>query len=240
MKNIFKYFKILTLCLFAFFCKTSNLTAQNILSDSIVNQRLLTIEQTLKLDYKNSKIWWNTWLYGYSSATIVQGFLAKSEDLSTRQDMILGASTTFLGAMAQLVTPIESKKTMTAFFLLPENTQEERLYKLKEAEKILEKSALREKFGRSWQTQTLFAAANVGGGLITWFGFKRNVWAGLGYFALNTALCEIQLYTQPMRSAKLYDRLISENNFSYSNFKQQKMFWSANLFPGGIKLCLSF
>jgi len=240
MKKTLNVYRILILCLTIIFCQPNVSKSQNVLQDSVVKQKLFNIQQTLKSDHKRSKIWWNAWLYGYSGATVAQGILATSKDLSSRQDMILGASTTFLGAIGQLITPIEKDKSLDEIYLLPENTQEQRLYKLHETEKILEQTAQREKFGRSWQTQALYGVVNIGSGLITWLSFKRNVWAGVENFALNTAASEIQIYTQPMRTAKLYDNYFSKNNTNQTFLEQPKIFWSTSFYPGGIKLSLTF
>jgi hypothetical protein len=41
-------------------------------------------------------------------------------------------------------------------------------------------------------------------GLIIWLGFKRNVWAGVENFALNTVITEVHILTQPIRAMKDY------------------------------------
>ncbi len=50
--------------------------------------------------------WWYGWLGADSAATIAQtGVWIAVDDLSTRQDMALGALTTFLGAAVQTIDP---------------------------------------------------------------------------------------------------------------------------------------
>jgi hypothetical protein len=185
--------------------KYSHVKAQNELSDSIVNERILILKETLNRDKINTQRWWYGWLIAYSAATIGQGVAYfKSDDKNTRQDMALGAATTLLGAAGQFISPLipgnEPEKLMT----LPENTNDERLKKMIFAEKLLNEVAKREKLARSWKNHALTGAVNLSAGLITWLGFKRTVWAGIGNFALNTVITEAQIWTQPTLAKRKY------------------------------------
>ncbi len=134
-----------------------------------------------------------------------------------------------------------SDKAANQLRSLPENTSEERFIKLINAEELLKSCSNREIEGRSWQTHTLCGIVNISSGLITWLGFKRNVWAGLENFALNTLITEAQIWSQPTRSIKNYN----EYNRKYksklsSHFIENKFKWQVNAYPGGIKIKLSF
>ena len=67
------------------------------------------------------------------------------------------------------------------------------------------KIAKREKSGKSWKIHALNGAVNLGSGLITWLGFKRSVWDGIINFAMNSAISELQILTQPTRTLKAYN-----------------------------------
>ena len=121
------------------------------------------------------------------------------------QDMATGAATTLLGAVGQLITPMVPAKAPEELTNMAEKTVEERTIKLEFAEELLRKSAQREKSGRSWQTHAVAGVVNLSSGLITWLGFKRTIWAGIGNFALNTAVTEAQIWTQPTRAMKDYE-----------------------------------
>jgi len=69
---------------------------------------------------------------------------------------------------------------------------------------MLKAIAIKEKNGKTWQIHVLYSAFNLSSGLITWLGFKRSVWDGVGNFALNTIVSEIQIWTQPTQSVKDY------------------------------------
>ena len=81
--------------------------AQNELSDAQIQERLQVIHHMLEQGKPNANIWWYGWLIGYSAVTIGQGAVyMTSTDKATRQDMALGAATTFLGAMGQIISPM--------------------------------------------------------------------------------------------------------------------------------------
>jgi hypothetical protein len=232
MGRIVKVFPFLLLFMF----RTGCISAQENLSDSIVTERLQTIKQMLGEGKTNANRWWYGWLIGYSAATIVQGTAVFiSEDKSTRQDLALGAATTFLGAAGQVLTPRIPGYASARLALLSEGTREERLNKLSEAEKLLSESARIEKSGRSWKTHALYSAVNLTSGLITWIGFDRNIWAGLENFVLNTVITEAQIFTQPTRAMKDYKNYQKK----YSGGPEQSLevndsYWTVNVYPGGI------
>lgn len=179
--------------------------AQAEMPDSIVRERIQCIQGMLEQDQKNTNLWWYGWLAGYSAATAGQGavwFL--SGDAGTRQDMVLGAATTFLAAAGQLIAPLNPGRKADLLLEIPESTPEERLKKLAAAEEYLKKIAFTEKNGKSWKNHALYGAVNLSSGLITWIGFKRSVWAGIGNFAMNTVISEVQIWTQPTRSLTNY------------------------------------
>ncbi len=228
-----------------FFCffPANSASGQNDLTDAMVTERLETINHMLEQGKKGANLWWYGWLSGYSAATVAQTLvLIGSDDLDTRQDMALGAATTFLGAAGQIISPMIPGYAPDKLDQLPEQTQEERLTKLLEAEKLLKESALRERAGRSWKTHALCSMVNVSSGLVTWLGFDRNIWAGLGNFMLNTVITEAQIFTQPVRAMKDYDRYMkryygSENQGGETS---HALNWSLHAYPGGVTFRLVF
>ena len=219
-----------------------NVTAQTSSDDAEVKARIDYIQNVLDGGEKGAKIWWNGWLIGYSAATVVQGaVLITSDDKSTREDMATGAATTLLGAVGQLITPMVPAKAPEELKSMQEETNEERIIKLEYAEGLLKKSALREKSGRSWQTHAIAGVVNISSGLITWLGFKRTVWAGIGNFALNTAVTEAQIWTQPTRAMKDYEaycqKYISGNP---TETLKPDVDWYVGVYPGGLGIRVVF
>ena len=138
--------------LFVFLAQSNLASAQDELSDSQIQERLQTIHQILEHGKSNANRWWYGWLIGYSTTTIAQGAIGlTSGDKETRQDMALGAATTFLGAMGQIIAPMVPGTAPDRLADTPESTPAERKAKLLKAEKLLNECALREREGRSWK-----------------------------------------------------------------------------------------
>ncbi|MDD4644376.1 MAG: hypothetical protein PHY99_00135 [Bacteroidales bacterium] len=199
--------------LFIFICLSIKLPAQDVMPDSLVKERIQCIQTMLQQDKINTDRWWYGWLGGYSAATVGQGAVSMmSDDKSTQQDMALGAATTALGAVGQLIAPLHPGRQAELLINLPESTCGERLAKLAVAEEYLKKSAETEKLGKSWKAHALYGAVNLSSGLITWLGFNRSIWAGVGNLAMNTVISEVQIWTQPTRSMKNYEAYCRKYN----------------------------
>jgi hypothetical protein len=211
---------------------------QNTLSDSSIAERIKFIQNSLQSDESKTKYWWNGWLYGYSVATIGQGAVCLINDnKSTRQDMALGAITTLLGAANQFITPLKPYSFSDSLSLFPERNRTESISKLVFAEKLLKEKSLQEEKARNWQTHAICGAVNLGSGLITWLGFKRTFRDGLSNFALNTAISEAQIWSQPIRAKKDYEKYVTG---SYQEDKISKLTMYVSVFPGGAGIHIIF
>lgn len=222
--------------------QAGNAYTQDTLSDSLVKERILVIQEMLDHGEKGANRWWYGWLVGYSAATLAQGAVAiTSDNLPTRQDMALGAFTTLLGAAGQAFTPRTPGYAPDRLREIPGGTPEANLEKLQEAERLLEESALREKSGRSWKTHAINGAVNVGCGFIVWFGFNRTFPEGLGNVALNTTICEAQIFTQPTRAIRDYadycQRYKPGQSLSYDS---PRLTWFFTMVPGGVGMKMVF
>jgi hypothetical protein len=210
--------------------------------DTVTSARIHSISLMLENGRPAANAWWYGWLAGYSVATIAQSAIAASSNtLKTRQDMILGAGTTLLGAAGQLLTPMVPGVAPLRLSGFPERTPEERSIKLKQAEALLQSSALREIEGRSWKAHAVCEAVNLGSGLITWLGFKRSIWDGLGNFALNTVISEAQIWSQPTRAIKDYRHYREKVNpaLPVVSLKAEPT-WYISAFATGISVRLVF
>jgi hypothetical protein len=192
-----------------FFLISASLTvrAQQIPADtSQIRERIRFIQEALEKSEKPLDVWWYGWLGAYSAATVAQGAIYfLSDDNVTKQDMLVGAATTLLGAGFQLITPIGTGRDADSLAKMPEKDYEQLAEKLQRAEKMLEINALKEKSGRSWQIHGLNTAVNLGSGLITWLAYKRTVWDGVANFLINSVITETQIWTQPTRTKKARD-----------------------------------
>lgn len=230
------------LFLLIFISPFSELSAQNEIPDSLVKERSQYIQKMLDQRKPAAKLWWNGWLYGYSAATVVQGAVALTNvKLESRQDMVLGAATTLVGAVGQLIMPMTPASAPRKLALLPDATPEDRIVKLNEAEQLLEASAMREKDGRSWKMHAASSAVNLSSGLVTWLGFDRTIQSGLINFAINEAITEVQIWTQPTRAIKDYKKYCEKyKNGLPSALYKPKTHLYVNAFYRGLAFRLLF
>lgn len=225
-----------------FLLQAVSLQGQGAAADSVTDNRIRDIQLTALLDRKSAQTWWYAWLGGYSAATAGQAAVAATtENMTLRQDMVLGAATTLLGALGQLITPIVPGKANKDFPSYRDYVAGEQPLSEEQAAELLKIVALREKQGRSWKTHAISGAVNLGSGLVTWLGFKRTVWDGLMNFALNTAVTEAQIWTQPTRAIKDYERYLREiNPETVAAAARPESEWTVSVRPGGIAIRVDF
>lgn len=211
------------------------------LASADLSAQLTRLQNTLRANERGAENWWITWTALYTAATVGQGAVAvATNDLSTRQDMILGAGTTVLGAASQLLTPVSTKFKYVGTDSIARLTIAEKQRLLTQGESFLKKQADIAIAGKSWQVHALFGVGNLASGLITWIGFKRSFGEGVFNFALNTVITETQIWTQPVRAKKAYERYVRENNrgFAYpSNYDPE---WYGQVSPSSCSFGIRF
>src|SRR5215831_11943336 len=119
-----------------------------------------------------------------------------------RQDMLVGAVTTALGAGGQLVFPLQAGRFAVRLRAMPTDTPEARRVKLAAAEGYLRKAAAQESFGRSWKTQTMATAVNLAAGLTIWLYYDRPAKDGFVTLAVGQIVTEAEIFSQPMRAVR--------------------------------------
>lgn len=191
------------------------------------------LQLTALRDKAGAERWWYGWLAGYSAATAGQAIVCFSSDNKTlRQDMVLGAATTFLGAMGQLVTPVLPNNS--GYPSYRDYASGEASLSSEQAAELLKALAAREKEGRSWKTHLIAGVVNLSSGLITWLGYKRTFMDGLENFALNTAITEAQIWTQPMKAVRDYEKYCrSSNQSAQATTSVRDGEWNWSVCPGG-------
>jgi hypothetical protein len=230
------------LCMLILVLIANQALAQQESPDLLVNERIQCIQSMLDKGKPAANTWWYGWLAGYSIATVAQSTVFVMDDTrKTRQDMVLGAGTTLLGAVGQLLTPMIPGQGSAPLSRMPGRTREESALKLKFGEELLRSYALREKEGRSWKVHAICGIVNISSGMITWLGFKRSIWAGIGNFALNTAISETQIWSQPSRAIKDYRHYCAQYNSGLLPITVKPEYrLLVNAYPGGITVSLQF
>ena len=238
----FRSFFATTLFVVIFLFQPGPLQGNGTCADTVTDDRTQEIQAMALRDKLGAQRWWYGWLAGYSAATAGQAVVyISSDDKSLRQDMALGAATTMLGALGQLITPILPKDAKADYPSYRDYVSGVRPFSEEEAAELLKALALREKEGRSWKTHAIAGVVNLGSGLVTWLGFKRTVWDGLANFALNTAVTEAQIWTQPTRAVKHYERYLRDYHpeTGVAPLKPESEL-TVSVFPGGIAIRVDF
>lgn len=213
----------------------------NDLAKSQLDQQLQQLQSTLQLQERGAINWWKTWTVLYGAATVVQGGVAiVSTDKSTRQDMVVGAGTTLLGVASQLITPVETHFESIGADSIDKLSFEQKQQLLAKDEALLKKQADIAAAGKGWQVHALSGAVNLASGLITWIGFKRSFGEGVLNFALNTVITETQIWTQPVRAKKAYERYIQEKNQGFALPTDRSPEWYGQVSPASCSFGLRF
>ena len=186
-------------------CASVSVGAQNATgtTDAETTARLQFIEDALATGQKAADRWWYGWLAAYSAAGIAQtSFAVAADDTHQRQDLAIGALTSFVGAAGQFVFPLQAGRFARALRAMPGDTPDERRARLAAGEAYLAKAAEQEAFGRSWKSQASSLAVNAGAGLATSVLFDRPARDGLITFAIGQAVSELQYFSQPMKAVR--------------------------------------
>jgi len=217
------------------------LKAQQQLTDSMRTEQIRFIQNALEVSKPNVNKWWYGWLGAYSIASVGQGVIyLTSNDQKTRQDMAFGAGVAALSAVLQGLTPLNTGRDAAIIGGLPETTSSEIQVKLEFAESMLKKNAEIERIGRSWQIHALNEAVNLGSGLVTWLAFKRSVWDGVSVFLLNSAVTEIQIWTQPHKTITDYEEYKRRYKSGKISPVTHQTEYLLKAYPGGIALNITF
>jgi hypothetical protein len=183
--------------------------------DAEVGNRLRFIQSSFDAGKTAADLWWYGWLYGYSAATVGQlAIYSNSGDETTRQNMLVGAVTTALGAGGQVVFPLEAGRFAVRLRGMPVGTPEARRVKLDVAENFLREAAAQERFGRSWKTQAMAAGVNVAAGLWISLYYHRPASDGFVTFAVGQLFAEAQIYSQPMKAVRDLEEYEKRSDFA--------------------------
>jgi hypothetical protein len=210
--------------------------------DAVSNSKLHFLKEAIHTDHRQTQLWWYGWLGGYSAATVAQGAIYfASDDKNLKQDMALGAVTTILGAAGQFISPFKPNNEFAQFKLMAEGNDEEKLLKLAAAEKLLSQWSERERLALTWQNHILCTAVNLGGGLITWIGFKRTWKDGLINFAINEVVTEAQIWIQPTYAKRYYKKYCREFQAGMETYSYlPEVNWYIQAKPGGLGIKITF
>jgi hypothetical protein len=210
-------------------------------SDDEVAGRIAFIQRALDEGRKGADAWTYGWLAGYGGATVAQAAIyATSEDQHQRDDMLIGAATSAIGAAGQIVFPLRDGRLAARLRKMPQSTTEERRATLVSAEQFLRRAAADEASGRSWRTQLISIAVNLSSGLIIWLHYDHSGRDGLITFGIGQLVSEAQFFSQPTRAVRNLTEYRQRTDFSALSTRQRRPAWSLALSPGGLTIVRAF
>jgi hypothetical protein len=212
------------------------------MTDAEVTGRLAFIQKALDGGQHAADLWWYGWLGGYTGATAAQlAVRSSSHDEKQRQDMLVGAATTALGAVGTAIFPVEAGCFASRLRAIPADTPEARRAKLATAESYLRRAAAQEELGRSWKAHVTSAVVNLAAGLVIWKHYDRSTSDGVTTFALGQLVSEAQIFTQPMkavRDLREYERKTDFTQPATSAANHPEWYFGAS--PGGVVVGVRF
>jgi len=205
------------------------------LSDREVTRRIEFIQNALNGGERTADLWWNGWLAGYGVATFGQvAAYTGTHSEKQKQDMRVGAATTALGAVGQVVFPLDAGRLTPQLRAMPADTPEARRAKLAVAESYLRRSAAQEELGRSWKAHLVSGAVNLAAGLVIWRHYHRPGGDGLATFAIGQLVSEIEIFTQPTKAVRDLREYEKRSDFDRtSNAENAHRTWYVTATPSG-------
>ncbi len=175
--------------------------AEPALTDSVIDQRLAFIVERLDARATHGQIWHWSWMTINAGSAIGLGIvagLADHEDDAVNNAVQAGVAA--IGVADLVFRPLEARYGAEPIRGLPETTRDEKLAKLKAAEKQLERNAARAEERTSFSMHAANVALNAAAGLI--IGLAGNPSDGAIAFATGTAGGVVNILTQPAAPAQ--------------------------------------
>ncbi len=229
----------------ALFLLAGHASAQDVSgpSDREVTRRIEFLQGALDAGRPAADLWWDGWLIGYGAATFGQivGQYG-THDEKTKQDLLVGAVTTGLGAIGQLAYPLDAGRLAAQLRAMPDSTPEARQAKLAAAERFLRRSAAQEELGRSWRAHAISGAVNLAAGLVIWRHYDRPARDALLTFALGQLVSELQIFTQPTKAVRDLREYESRSDFGRVTgaVPDPRATWYVSAAPGSLLIGCRF
>lgn len=174
-----------------------------------------------------------TYLYAAQAST-----LDEDDEENDRYDAVVNACSSFLGFAGMLLDPLSTGEAAGQLKKLPESTDEEKRVKLDMAEKLLRRSAARERRGRSLSAHVLAGIVSLAAGVAVACDDDRTD-DGIAMFAGSMLVSEIQIFTEPAHASRALEEYrkggglkVSENPSSFP--------LAFSVLPGGLAVHYRF
>ncbi len=173
-----------------------------------VAARLRTTVGYLEALQRPTRAYWGTWVAVMSSLTLAQAIPPFfEEDRAARATSIVGASYSAAGLGLVLVSPAPGRYAARRLRAMPEDTHEQRVRKLAEAERLLEGEVASVDRATSWFPHVMAFSLALGAGLGLGLGYEDNTWGALRATFGTLAIVEGRVVTRPRVARRYLARL---------------------------------
>jgi len=213
MKTIINFIFLLSI-MYIFSTSTKAYAAGSMTSEK-ESERISFIQKEFDESRLYTSIWWYGWMGVYTaSAGVSFGVAAASDDKTVRITQTVSGVQSVIGLAGLVFSPIPPAYAAGTFHDMPESSSDERMRKLKEGERLLKETSDVEEFGSSWVTHLLNFAVGASGALVIWKVYDDEIEDAGGdpqkealyNFILSFGIGELQIFTQPTRGIKAWNR----------------------------------
>jgi hypothetical protein len=206
------------------------------LSDAVIDERIRFIEERLDERQLHGQIWYWSWLSINSVATVGLGvFAGLADNTDDRVNDGVNAGIAALGVADVLFRPLEARLGAEPIRGLPDATREEKIDKLRAAEKLLQANAARAEERTDW---TMHAAnlgvATAAGLAIGLAGDPKDAAISAGANLIGGVIYLLSEPAGPTDDWKAYQKMTGKD------VATTDLRLSVNMLPGGGRLGLDY
>jgi hypothetical protein len=180
-------------------------TDNAMLPDGVIDQRIRYIEERLDAHKRHGEIWYWSWMAVNSGAVVGLSLAAGlTDETSDRVDFASQAGLAALGVADLLFRPLEARYGADPIRQMPETTRAEKLAKLRAAEDLLYRNAVRATERHDWVFHLANLVLNAGVGVAT--GAAGDATAGAISAGAGFLGGEIYILAQPAGPEEDWER----------------------------------
>jgi hypothetical protein len=191
-------------------------TAPAVDINTVINgdERISFIQKEFDDSAMYSSIWWYGWMGVFgASAAVSFGVGLTSDDETVKITQVVSGVQSVIGFTGLILSPMPSVYAGGRLSRMPDGTQEEKIRKLLEGERLLSETADAQAFGSSWVPHLLNFAVGAAGGLIIWKAYGNEIEDSGGNprkealynFLLSFVIGELQIFSQPTSGIKAWN-----------------------------------
>lgn len=212
MKKVIRYISFMLVACLVF--AWSEVYAADMNLQGNETERITFIQKEFDDSAMYSSIWWYGWMGVFgASAAVSFGVGLTSDDETVKITQVVSGIQSVIGFTGLILSPMPSVYAGGRLSRMPDGTQDEKIRKLLEGERLLSETADAQAFGSSWVPHLLNFAVGAAGGLIIWKAYGNEIEDAGGNprkealynFLLSFIIGELQIFSQPTSGIKAWN-----------------------------------